>query len=94
MDSYGRSKGFARVKFDSVESATAARDTLSADPITVLGRELRLEFSKIAPSRPPSPPSAMLFVGNLPTDCTEADLRAVFHGIDGLESISLRQFAS
>ncbi|KAF9506546.1 hypothetical protein BS47DRAFT_1399392 [Hydnum rufescens UP504] len=90
MDAYGRSKGFARVKFDSVEAATAARENLTANPVQVMGRELRLDFSKIAPSRPPSPPSPMLFVGNLPSDCTESDLRAVFTGIDGMEHISLR----
>lgn len=56
-----------------------------------MGRSIRLDFSRTPQIRQRQPPSPILFVGNLPTDVTEADIRAVFEGLSGIENIKLSQ---
>jgi nucleolin len=84
----GRSKGFGFVEMGSEEAEKAIRQLNRAD---LHGRPLAVSEARARPqsaadrSRPP----ARLFVGNLPYQATEAELKAFFSAVGPVSSVIL-----
>ncbi|KAI9662134.1 MAG: hypothetical protein M1831_002830 [Alyxoria varia] len=90
-DARGLSKGFGYVTFGSKEDAEAARSELNQKVVEgrtmIVGRALKSanqarEQSSF--SRPSSPPSRTLFVGNMSYEMTDKDLNALFRDVKGV----------
>ncbi|KAJ7085388.1 hypothetical protein B0H15DRAFT_950996 [Mycena belliarum] len=97
----GSSRGFGYVMFRDVESSTAA---FNSGPIYVYDRDLRIDYSAPktyapprnagAAARPAAPPGRVLFAGNLPFGCEEADLREKFEPFGTIKSVRIGRHAS
>lgn len=77
MNPDGRPRGIAHVEFTTKEGAIAAIESGSQEPIHLLGRDLRLDFSagKEAP-RQQNEPSEKLYFSGCAGD--ESEIRAIF----------------
>ncbi|TAQ89537.1 hypothetical protein B7494_g2105 [Chlorociboria aeruginascens] len=79
-DARGLSKGFGYVRFDNVESATAA---IKAKNQTILeGRRLIVNYQSLNYKQGlKNPPSRTLFIGNLAFEMSDVDLNKLFREI-------------
>jgi RNA recognition motif-containing protein len=87
MDNSGRNKGVAKASFESIHQAGSAMETINGREIH--DRPIRVMFSRIKPTRPVGRPSNMLFIGGLPHDVTENEVRHGVAGFDGLQEIKI-----
>lgn len=87
MDFSGRNKGIAKASFESIHQAKSAMEATNGKP--VYGRPIRVVFSRIRPTRPVGKASNMLFIGGLPHDVTEGEVRHGVIGFDGLQQIQI-----
>jgi nucleolin len=97
VNSDGRSLGYAHVKFQSSSSAEKVYKDHEENPVTIDGREIRIDFaaprgSKVSPQRAdrsPRAPSSTLFVGNLSEEVTKEDMLEVLQPLGGVVQIRL-----
>eukprot|EP00938_MAST-03A_sp_MAST-3A-sp1_P003929 g3929.t1 len=92
----GRSKGWAVVTFASIDAAQEAVDSLDGKEID--GRAIRVEFqrgpgksrgrrrAKKKPARGDAAPSKNIFVGNLPWDVNDDELKDMFSGLSPISA--------
>jgi hypothetical protein len=86
-DPRGRSRGFAIIKYENLADATAAVENL--DMQVFEGRNMVVQYHKSrdtyrqrpVDTRPPSPPSKTLYIGNMSFQMTDKDLNDLFKSI-------------
>ncbi|KZF23670.1 ATP-NAD kinase [Xylona heveae TC161] len=86
-DTYGRSRGFAYVDFETHEEAQKVKHALINRKIH--DRVVQVNFSrgpqalptKDKPLQTVNPPSKVLFIGNIPYDASDKDLNALFRPV-------------
>ena len=76
MNGDGRPKGICHVEFATKESAIAAIESASEEPVHLLGRDLRVDFSAGNRVQAVTPPSEKLYFSGCDGD--EAAVRNVF----------------
>ena len=76
MGSDGRPRGIAHIEFAKQEFAVAAVESSTQEPIHMLGRDLRLDFSAGPRSQQNSEPSEKLYFSGCAGD--EAEVRSLF----------------
>nr|GAT56385.1 predicted protein [Mycena chlorophos] len=89
----GSSRGFGYVLFNRLDSAVAAFNA----EIKLVNRLMRVDYTTQRPAvnpgmglvRPPSPPSATLYVGNMPFGTDEAEIREKFAPFGSIRSVRL-----
>jgi RNA recognition motif-containing protein len=87
MDYSGRNKGIAKASFEFIHQAKSAMEAVNGQ--SVHGRPIRVVFSRIKPTRPVGKASNMLFIGGLPHDVAESEVRRGIAGFDGLQQIRI-----
>jgi len=92
MDYSGRNKGIAKASFELIHQATSAMEAVNGK--FVHDRPIRITFSRVNPTRPVGKTSNMLFIGGLPHDVTESEVRHGVAGFDGLQQIQISKHLS
>ncbi|KDQ54648.1 hypothetical protein JAAARDRAFT_400808 [Jaapia argillacea MUCL 33604] len=89
----GASKGAALVMFDSIEKATAFIAHVAENITLVNGRTVRAEFGKESTKIPRKisthTPSKTVFIGNVPYDATEEDLRSITEPFGNVQGVKI-----
>ncbi|KAJ3892169.1 hypothetical protein GG344DRAFT_9116, partial [Lentinula edodes] len=96
-DENGRPAGFSNIEFENAEDAESFYRAAADSSLSFGGRKARIElFDKPQkevvrtwPQRAPSPPSNTLFIGHIPHDVADADLRELFIPYGNIVRISI-----
>jgi RNA recognition motif-containing protein len=76
LNSDGRPRGICHVEYAAKESAVAALESASQEPIHMLGRDLRLDYSAGPRAQTPNEPSEKLYFAGCAGD--EGEIRNIF----------------
>jgi len=100
-DDGGRSMGFAHIDFESKEDAVRANKDHEGSPVTIGGREIRIEYAfpqrqrggLALPRRVVKDhhePSPTIFVGNVPPVVTREDIREALGSLGDIAAVRIR----
>ncbi|KAF8824339.1 hypothetical protein HHX47_DHR8000379 [Lentinula edodes] len=101
-DENGRPAGFSNIEFENAEDAESFYRAAADSSLSFGGRKARIElFDKPQkevvrawPQRGPSPPSHTIFIGHIPHDIADTDLRELFTPYGNIARISLGRDSS
>ncbi|KAJ4476366.1 hypothetical protein C8J55DRAFT_606828 [Lentinula edodes] len=101
-DDKGRPAGFSNIEFETSEDAQSFYRAAVDSSLSFEGRKARVEiFDKpqkevvrTRQQRPPSPPSNTIFIGHVPNDVEDADIRDMFIPYGNVVRISIAKDSS
>ncbi|KAI9677716.1 MAG: hypothetical protein M1829_002488 [Trizodia sp. TS-e1964] len=89
-DQRGLSKGHGYITFNSIESASKAREAFADQPFQ--GRKMVISYAlhnatRTSIPRIPNPPTRTLYVGNVPFNLTDNDLNNILADLSGVKDV-------
>ncbi|KAJ3932566.1 MAG: hypothetical protein NXY57DRAFT_100562 [Lentinula lateritia] len=101
-DENGRPAGFSNIEFENAEDAESFYRAAADSSLSFAGRKARIELFdrpqkevvRTWPQRAPSSPSNTIFIGHIPRDIADADLRDLFIPYGNIVRISLGRDSS